>query len=496
MLSNSSAVAARITQDIPKQTILVAGDIMLDRYMWGKVERISPEAPVPVVHLENETLAAGGAANVARNLVALGAAPILLGWIGADADGKTLRTLLEHNSIDTRYAVRGARRTTVKTRIVGGHQHMVRIDSEDATTAGADEETELIAAAQRAFTEQNCTAVLISDYGKGVVSEKFCQFLISEAARRGIPVLVDPKGWDYSKYRGATALCPNRGELAQAVGGGKFDLETLLEKGTALRSRLHLQFLVATLSELGIALIDSSAEVFPAQTREVFDVSGAGDTVIATLTAAIAAGFAPRDAVILANIAAGVVVGKIGTVPITAQELLAEVASTEQREQTRQRIYTRTELEPLVLQWKQQGERIVFTNGCFDLLHVGHIRLLQEAKALGTKLVVAINSDASVQRLKGPERPIVRERDRAEILSHLSSVDAVLVFDEDTPLEAIQAIRPQILVKGSDYTEATVVGADLVKSWGGRVHLIPLVDGISTTGTVKKIRRAEAAQKK
>ena len=494
MLSNS--VATCITKGIPQQTILVVGDVMLDRYLWGKVERISPEAPVPVMHLENETLAAGGAANVAWNLVSLGATPLLIGLIGNDPDGDTLAAMLQQSAIHVRHAVRGTRRTTVKTRIVGGHQHIARIDAEDNSAARAQEEAALIAAAQNAFTEHTCTAVLISDYGKGVVTERYCQFLIEEANRRGIPVLVDPKGWDYRKYRHATTLCPNRTELAQAVGGGKLDLDTLLSKGAELRDKLHLKFLVATLSEQGIALVDAKTEVFPAQTREVFDVSGAGDTVISTLTAAIAAGMDPRDAVMLANIAAGVVVGKIGTVPISAQELLEEIAAEENRSHLQQHIYQRTDLEPLVLQWKQQGERIVFTNGCFDLLHVGHIRLLQEAKALGTKLVVAINSDASVQRLKGPERPIVKEHDRAEILSHLSSVDAVTVFDEDTPLETIQVVRPQILVKGSDYTEATVVGADLVKSWGGRVHLIPIVDGFSTTGTVKKIRLAEAQQKK
>ncbi len=496
MLSNSAAVAACIAESIPRQTILVVGDVMLDRYLWGKVERISPEAPVPVMHLENETVAAGGAANVAWNLVSLGATPLLVGLIGQDADGVTLAAMLEAYGIRAHHAVRGTRRTTVKTRIVGGHQHIARIDAEEICAASIPEEAALIAAAQRAVQEQACTAILISDYGKGVITEKFCQFLIGEAKQRGIPVLVDPKGWDYNKYRHATTLCPNRSELTQAVGGGKLDLDTLLSKGAALREKLHLQFLVATLSEQGIALVDAGTEVFPAQTREVFDVSGAGDTVIATLTAAIAAGMVPRDAVMLANIAAGVVVGKIGTVPITTQELLDEIASGEKLAHTQQHIYTRVELESLVLQWKQQGERVVFTNGCFDLLHVGHIRLLQEAKALGTKLVVAINSDASVQRLKGPERPIVKERDRAEILSHLSSVDAVTVFEEDAPLDAIQVVRPQILVKGSDYTEATVVGADLVKSWGGRVHLIPLIDGFSTTGTVKKIRHAEAAQKK
>lgn len=493
MFSDSSNIYRCIAEGFQRQTVLVVGDIMLDQYAWGKVERISPEAPVPIIKLENETLAAGGAANVARNLAGLGASAVIVGMIGNDDGGRKLITLLESDAIQAQYIVRAQRRTTVKTRIVGGHQHIARIDSEESAAIGEQEEKILIAALQLAFEENRFGAVVVSDYGKGVVSERVSQYAISEARRRNTPVFVDPKGWDYQKYHSATALCPNRSELKQAVGGGTDDLEGLLRQGLQLASKLDLKFLIVTLSEQGIALVGKETEIFPAQTREVFDVSGAGDTVIATLAAGVAAGLDTRDAVMLANIAAGVVVGKIGTVPISARELAQEIELNENRRQSRERLYSRPELVDLVLQWKKRGDRVVFTNGCFDLLHVGHIRLLQEAKTLGTKLVVAINSDASVQRLKGSERPIVKERDRAEILSHLSSVDAVTIFDEDTPLDVLLAVRPQILVKGGDYTEATVVGAEEVKSWGGRVQLIPLVDGFSTTKTVQKINHASTS---
>ncbi len=493
MFSDLSDVRACIAEGFQQQTILVIGDIMLDQYAWGKVERISPEAPVPIIKLENETLAAGGAANVARNLAGLGTSSVVVGMIGSDDAGRKLIEQLESSSIHAQYVVRSTRRTTTKTRILGGHQHIARIDSEESAKISEQEEESLIASVRQAFDEHTFGAVVVSDYGKGVVSERISQYVISEAQKRNIPVFVDPKGWDYQKYRNATALCPNRSELKQAVGGGTHDLEGLLRQGSQLASKLDLKFLVVTLSEQGIALVGKETEIFPAQTREVFDVSGAGDTVIATLAAAVSAGLDPRDAVMLANIAAGVVVGKIGTVPISIRELAQEIELKENREQSRDRLYSRPELVNLVLQWKKRGDRVVFTNGCFDLLHVGHIRLLQEAKMLGTKLVVAINSDASVQRLKGSERPIVKERDRAEILSHLSSVDAVTIFDEDTPLDVLLAVRPQILVKGGDYTEATVVGAEEVKSWGGRVQLIPLVDGFSTTKTVQKINHASTS---
>lgn len=496
MFSDNALVCKNVAEGFQGQSILVVGDIMLDQYVWGKVERISPEAPVPVIKLENETLAVGGAANVARNLATLGARSIVIGMIGKDDTGDRLMLQMEKDSIHAQHVVRTSRRTTVKTRIVGGHQHIARIDSEDSTAINAAEEEAMITSVRQAFEAFNPGAVVISDYGKGVVSERVSQYVITEAQRYNVPVLVDPKGWDYKKYRNATTLCPNRGELIQAVGGSSLDLDTLLSKGKNLIDQLHLQFLIVTLSELGIALLSPESELFPAQTREVYDVSGAGDTVIATLAAAVAAGFNTRDAVILANLAAGIVVGKIGTVPILLDELLHAIQASENKNKLESHIYSRSSLINTVLQWKKRGERVVFTNGCFDLVHVGHVRMLEQSKALGTKLVVAINSDASVKRLKGQDRPIVSENNRAEILSHLSSVDAVVIFEEDTPLEVLRDVRPQILVKGSDYTESTVVGAEDVKSWGGRVQLIPLVDGFSTTSTVKKIGGTKAADRK
>lgn len=486
MFSDNTAVYKCITESGQNQCILVVGDIIVDQYAWGKVERISPEAPVPVLKLESETLAAGGAGNVARNIATLGAKATVIGMVGEDAAGAKLLAQLDGQNIQTKYILRTSRRTAVKTRIIGGHQHIVRIDAEDNTAMKAEEEAAVLASIEKAFQECGLQAVVISDYGKGVVSERVSQYVINEGRRRNLPVLVDPKGSDYRKYRNATTLCPNRAELMQATGGSSRNVDELLLQGAQIKNDLGLKFLVVTLSELGIALIDERAELFPAQAREVFDVSGAGDTVIATLATAIAAGLSTRDAVMLANIAAGIVVGKVGTAPIHANELVQHIESVSGRKTLDDHVYRRSDLVAEVLQWKQRGERIVFTNGCFDLIHVGHVRLLQEAKKLGTRLVVAINSDASVKRLKGPERPIVNENNRAEILSHLASVDAVTIFDEDTPLEVIQAIRPQVIVKGGDYTEATVVGAEEVKSWGGRVQLIPLIEGQSTTKIVER----------
>ncbi len=486
MFSDDIAICKWIAEGCSKQCVLVVGDLILDQYAWGKVERVSPEAPVPVLKRESETLAAGGAGNVALNLSALGAQAVVIGMVGRDMVGDQLLLQLESHRIETQYVARTVRQTTAKMRIIGGHQHIVRIDAEDNTAMKADEEAAVLASIEKAFQECALQAVVISDYGKGVVSERVSQYVIDEGRRRNLPVLVDPKGSDYRKYRNATTLCPNRAELMQATGGSSRNVDELLLQGTQIKNELGLKFLVVTLSELGIALIDERAELFPAQAREVFDVSGAGDTVIATLATAVAAGLSTRDAVMLANIAAGIVVGKVGTAPIHANELVQHIESVSGRKTLDDHVYRRSDLVAEVLQWKQRGERIVFTNGCFDLIHVGHVRLLQEAKKLGTRLVVAINSDASVKRLKGPERPIVHENNRAEILSHLASVDAVTIFEEDTPLEVIQAIRPQVIVKGGDYTEATVVGAQEVKSWGGRVQLIPLIEGQSTTKIVER----------
>jgi D-beta-D-heptose 7-phosphate kinase/D-beta-D-heptose 1-phosphate adenosyltransferase len=329
--------------------------------------------------------------------------------------------------------------------------------------------------------------VILSDYAKGVLSSAVCRTLLDEARRRGIPTLVDPKGSDFSKYAHATALSPNRLELATATGAPVDDLDALLRAGEQLRAQLHLDFLTATLGELGIALIEpGSVQRYPALARQVFDVSGAGDTVLATLAMGLALGLRRPEVVHLANLAAGVVVGKVGTVPIRRSELL-QALLTEQALDLSNKVCDRASLVQKVQRWRAQGERVVFTNGCFDLLHTGHVTYLDRARRHGQRLVVGLNTDRSVRALKGSSRPIIPEQQRATVLAALASVDAVILFDEDTPLDLIKALRPDVLAKGSDYTEERVVGAREVRSWGGEVVLVPLVEGWSTTGVLKKL---------
>lgn len=465
---------------------LVIGDLMLDRYLWGKVERISPEAPVPVVLLGDESIRPGGAANVAANLAGLGLPCRLLGCIGADGAGQELREAIAAHDVDTSSLVTLEGRPTItKTRVVGGHQQILRLDRESTLPFDPSELAALDAALQAALTARPAIVVL-SDYAKGVLHPDICQQAIRQARAAGIPLLVDPKGRDFSKYRGATALTPNRRETSEAC-GGVASLDSLLEAAEDLREELQLEFLAVTRSEEGISLLKDGHHLhLPAMARQVFDVSGAGDTVIATLAAGMVAGLAPEDALHLANLAAGIVVGKVGTVPIARDELLEELLTEEVREQA-DKVCELPHLLARVARWRAAGECIVFTNGCFDLLHAGHVTYLEGARKLGDRLVVGLNTDRSVSALKGPSRPVIHEADRARVMAALESVDAVILFDQDTPLELIHAIRPDVLAKGSDYTEDQVVGGSEVKSWGGRVALVELVPGRSTSNIIGKI---------
>jgi D-beta-D-heptose 7-phosphate kinase/D-beta-D-heptose 1-phosphate adenosyltransferase len=330
--------------------------------------------------------------------------------------------------------------------------------------------------------------LLLSDYAKGVLSGDLCARLIAAGAARGVPVLVDPKGRDFGRYRGATVLTPNRVELALATGVDAADLDGLLRRAASLRAELGLEVLVLTLGELGMALVaEGGTTRVPALAREVFDVSGAGDTVIATMAAGRAAGLDPLDTAHLANLAAGVVVGHRGTAAITAGELAAAIAGEAALEQAA-KVQGLAGMQARVAQWRAGGERIVFTNGCFDLLHVGHVTYLERARRHGQRLVVGLNSDRSVRALKGPRRPLIGEQDRARVLAALAAVDGVVLFDEATPIELIRALRPDVLAKGADYREEDVVGAAEVKGWGGQVVLVPLVADQSTTGIVARLR--------
>lgn len=486
MFLHPKAVRAALTSGFGGRRVLVVGDIMLDRYLWGQVERISPEAPVPVVRLERRTQTAGGAANVARNLAGLGLRVQLSGITGDDEGRRALLEALTPDGIQTGLlALTRDRATTIKTRIIGNHQQMLRIDEEDTRPLSRRDEDALLATVTSALP--GCGALVLSDYAKGALSAYLCPLLISAARSEGIPVLVDPKGRDFAKYAGASVITPNRAELALVTGARRDDVAALLAAGDGLRRQLDLDLLALTLSEQGLALIDGvGTRQIPALAREVFDVSGAGDTVIATFAAGLAAGLDTTDTAHLANLAAGVVVGKVGTVPILREELQAAISGESALEQVA-KIMDLGTAKTRVLGWQAAGDRIIFTNGCFDLLHAGHVSYLELARRHGQRLVVGLNSDRSVRALKGPQRPLIGEDDRARVLAALAAVDAVILFDEDTPLNLICALRPQVLAKGADYREEEIVGAAEVRSWGGQVILIPLVEDRSTSSIIRRL---------
>jgi D-beta-D-heptose 7-phosphate kinase/D-beta-D-heptose 1-phosphate adenosyltransferase len=469
--------------------ILVVGDIMLDRYIHGEVERISPEAPVPVIRHAQRYERAGGAANVAMNLAGLGCASVLAGFWGDDAEGAELKAILEHAGVDTVGIVTGSLPTISKTRIVGRMQQLLRLDIESRDTPSEVEMERLTARSTELVDKVH--AVVLSDYAKGALTRSLCEAVTRAARAKGIPVLVDPKTSDLSKYTGATTVCPNLGELAMATGVESHQTEALLDAGQRQVAEHGIEYLTVTMSEKGVSVLWPERRYHsPARAREVFDVSGAGDTVIATLAAGLAGGLKVETAVDLANLAAGIVVGKMGTVPIARHELIAALTPSTGLT-VGEKILDRERMSRRVAEWRASGETIVFTNGCFDLLHVGHITLLEDCRRFGTKLVLGLNADASVCRLKGPTRPIVGERERARVMAALASVDAVVLFEEDTPLELIRALRPDVLVKGGDYTVDTVVGHEDVIAYGGRVEIVPTVEGFSTTNIVKKLTAAQ-----
>ena len=468
-----------------KSHALVIGDVMLDRYLIGTVGRISPEAPVPIVLLKDKNERAGGAANVAANLALLGITTRLIGSVGQDSEAIQLTQLITDFGIDiTGLMVSNTRPTIAKTRIVSGHQQMMRLDQESNAEFSAEENRTLLANINAALLA-GPQIVILSDYAKGLLSLDVCQQIVKQCKHFDIPVLVDPKGSDYSKYAGVTALTPNKKETAE-VCKTDIDDKDLLSKANALKNILGLTFLAVTRGEEGITLIDETMHHLPAITKQVFDVSGAGDTVIATLAAGLMNGLSPLESLQLANIAAAVVVGQVGTVPITMQDLL-DALTTQQTSEQAHKICDLAQLLIKVDAWKKQKQKIVFTNGCFDLLHAGHVTYLEAAKKWGDKLVLGLNTDRSVSAIKGPSRPVVQENDRARVLAALMSVDAVILFDEDTPINLINAIKPDVIAKGSDYTADQVVGGCEVKSWGGEIVLIALVEGRSTSSIIEKM---------
>ncbi len=464
--------------------VLVVGDVMLDKYIWGEVERISPEAPVPVVRTAFEDEKPGGAANVAMNLAGMGACVSVCGFVGDDPAGERLETLLADAAIEPLLTSLTAAPTTTKLRILSGTQQMLRLDTEPPRLPSAAAHEQLLSHALTALP--NAAVLVLSDYAKGALTEKTCQALISRARQLDVPVLVDPKHSDLTRYRGATTICPNRKELSAAIGEPVQDLDALLAAAQAMLPFLQMESMAVTLGEKGIAVLRRESRLhFPPVVRQVYDVSGAGDTVAAVLALAMACGIEMETAAQVANVAAGIVVSKVGTVPVQRAELLGAL-SMGVGLQIDEKVLPLERLLSRIAGWRSAGERIVFTNGCFDILHAGHITLLEHARRKGDRLIIALNSDHSVRSVKGHLRPIVGEGERAKILAALNAVDAVVLFDESTPLKLIEAIRPDVLVKGGDYALENVVGAQQVRAWGGRVELIPLVEGVSTTRLIAK----------
>jgi D-beta-D-heptose 7-phosphate kinase / D-beta-D-heptose 1-phosphate adenosyltransferase len=476
--------------DLSRQTVLCVGDLMLDEFVYGDVSRISPEAPTPVIAVKRTDLMIGGAGNVARNLVSLGAACIFVGVVGDDDAGRALADSLEsHPRIEFDLVIDAKRQTTRKVRFVSEHfsTHLLRADWEQAAPIDTAAEDALIAHVVEAMPRAG--AVVLSDYAKGALTPRVIRDVIAAANAQGKPVVVDPKGRDYSIYRGATLITPNRQELADATHSAARSDDEIAAAADTLRETLDTQAVLVTRSEDGMTLVsDTGAVHVPAYPVKVRDVSGAGDTVVAVLAAMLALRTDFESAMRAANAAAAVVVGKRGTASVTAAELRSRILPAATLAAEEKIVFDWSQLDDHLADWRKQGLRVGFTNGCFDLLHPGHIRLLAGARAACDRLVVGLNGDASVARLKGEGRPVQPVAARADLLAALEAVDLVVVFDEDTPEKLIARVKPTVLVKGGDYTRAQVVGADLVESFGGQVILIDLVPGHSTSAMVERSR--------
>jgi len=460
--------------------ILVIGDLMIDHYLWGECERISPEAPVQIVDVKRENKRLGGAGNVIANLTSLGANVGVMGVVGDDTVGNEIENMLNLMNVRLEILVREkGRKSGQKSRLMAVHQQVIRFDKESRDEISKSSEDAILACFSKIIN--NYDAVLLSDYAKGVLSANLCQKIIQISNEKSKFILVDPKGKDYSKYRGATLLTPNRKEAMLATGIEIKDESSLEKAILKLKNDFDLKFSVITLSEKGVALHDKELEIIPAIAREVFDVTGAGDTVLATLGYALARGFNIKDALNLANKAAAVVVAKVGSATATIKEII-EYDKSHNGDVLESKLKSASEIAEILKNRKQQ--KAVFTNGCFDILHSGHVKYLNKARNLGDMLIVGLNSDASVRRLKGPSRPINGQNERALLLSALYFVDFVVIFDEDTPYELIKRLSPDILVKGADYKDKEVVGSDIV----AEVQLIDFEEGFSTTNLIEKIK--------
>ncbi|PTC01042.1 bifunctional heptose 7-phosphate kinase/heptose 1-phosphate adenyltransferase [Thalassospira xiamenensis] len=482
---------AQLVEQLPNAKVLCIGDVMLDRFVYGSVTRISPEAPIPIIRVERESAMLGGAGNVARNATALGASVRFLSLVGDDLPGREVMEYVANDKgVEPYIQIERNRPTTIKTRYIAGGQQLLRSDNETTATLAAPTISNLSALA--AQLAPDVSAIILSDYGKGVLHGDVVAATIAAARKAGKPVIVDPKGTDYSIYRGATVVTPNRAEAQAATGIDIQSDEDAIAAATKIITECGIENVLLTRSQDGMTLVTSKGEAthLPTEAREVFDVSGAGDTVVACLASAIAGGASLSDAARIANVAAGIVVGKIGTAVVYPDELISvlhhhDLMIGEAKLMPLDRMVDRVE------RWRRKGYKVGFTNGCFDLLHPGHLSLLQQARSNCDRLIVGLNSDASVKRLKGEARPVQSEAARAAVLGSLETVSGVVIFGEDTPITVIEALKPDILVKGADYTIDKVVGANIVQGYGGKVVLANLADGFSTTSTIARINQGK-----
>jgi D-beta-D-heptose 7-phosphate kinase / D-beta-D-heptose 1-phosphate adenosyltransferase len=477
-----------LVQRLAGVRVLVVGDIMLDRFIYGGISRISPEAPVPVLRSERTEFTLGGAGNVVRNLIALGARPSFAGVVGEDAEGETVRKMLTELS-GAHFVLAGEqqRRTTVKTRFIADRQQVLRVDSESCHLL---EKTSICQVTEFLHREmEECQSVILSDYCKGFLCPPIIEAIISQARHLEKPVIVDPKGTDFTRYRGATIVTPNLKELADASHIPVNGDSAIVEAARGLISSCHLRAVVATRGHEGMSVVEKTGEAIhlKAEALEVFDVSGAGDTVIAVLAATVGVGVSLSEAAELANVAAGIVVGKVGTAVVHSQELIQALHHQELSSAEAKVLPLESALES-VGRWRRQGYRVGFTNGVFDLLHHGHLSLLSQASHICDRLIVGLNSDLSVRRLTG-EEPLQNETTRSAILASLELVDMVVIFDEDTPMRLLEALQPDMLIKGANYRIEEVVGGDFVRHYGGEVVLADVADIYATNSTIARMTK-------
>ncbi len=476
----------QIIRDFSKQRLLIIGDIMLDQFIYGKVSRISPEAPVPVLSEATQKIMVGGAGNVAANIVSLGGKAHVIAAVGDDNAAKEVHQCLDSLGVSSDLQIDKTRPTIKKTRFIAQAQQLLRLDEEQTHPIDISMEANILQAAKEQLV--NCDCMILSDYAKGVLTKNLVPQLIALAKSMDKPVFIDPKGSDWSHYRGATLLSPNLKEAYEITQQYACDDASAAEVAQLLRSKYALSYLLLTRSEKGMSLAsEGNTQHIHTQAREIADVSGAGDTVIASLSLALCAGAEMAAALHIATIAAAIVVEKLGTARVQTSELLSRIEETIHPYHDGEK--TLAELLDRVESWRRRGFNIGFTNGCFDLLHAGHLHTFIEAKKHCDRLIVAVNSDSSIKRLKGQNRPIQPLQNRIKMLAHLREIDAVIDFCEDTPLALIEAIKPDMLFKGGDYQAEDIVGYDVVTQRGGKVVTIPLVEGISTTNTIKAINK-------